>query len=322
MTAAQVRATCGFAIGGVFLYLALRHVHVSDLVDAVATVRAGWLILALCVYWMELAARVIRWRVLLLRTEASVTLGNTTSAFIIGYAANNVLPAKLGELVRVDLISRLAGLSRMAALGTVLVERIFDILLILLMAAISLGMLVMPETLELARLRGGMVSLGAICAVLLVVGVTLGRNGVTNGRRIRVAKHARLSHLVSGIRILSNPAECVRILLLSVLIWTLNGLSMWLIVLALGISLSVPQLMLLLGVVGLAAVLPAPPAGLGVLQYAFTLVFGLLGMSSAIGLVASATVQVALLGSVTVVGALLFFAFIVPLPTESRATDA
>jgi hypothetical protein len=45
-------------------------------------------------------------------------------------------------------------------------------------------------------------------------------------------------------------------------------------------------------------------------------------MSSAIGLVASATVQVALLGSVTVIGALLFFAIIVPLPTEPRTTDA
>ena len=69
------------------------------------------------------------------------------------------------------------------------------------------------------------------------------------------------------------------------------------------------------------AVLPAPPAGLGVLQYAFTLVFELLGKPSAIGLVASATVQIALLGSVTLVGAFLFFAIVIPVSVETHATD-
>jgi uncharacterized membrane protein YbhN (UPF0104 family) len=283
--------------------------------------KAGWLAVAVLVYWLELGARVIRWRSLLLHTGKTVGLGNAASVFIISYAANNVFPAKLGELVRVDLISRLSGVPRMASLGTVVVERIFDILLILLMAGISIGLLVLPETFDLARVRSGMILLGAFTALLTIVGVILVRIGIRRGWNWGPATHARLGNLVRGIHILANPEQCGRILAFSLLIWALNAVAMWVIVFAFGVSLSLLQTLLLMGIVGLAAVLPAPPAGLGVLQYAFTLVFELLGKPSAIGLVASATVQVVLLGSVTLVGAFLFFAIVIPASVETHAID-
>jgi uncharacterized membrane protein YbhN (UPF0104 family) len=105
------------------------------------------------------------------------------------------------------------------------------------------------------------------------------------------------------------------------LIWGLNALAMWLIVFALGVALSPLQTLLLMGIVGLAAVLPAPPAGLGVLQYAFTLVFELLKEPGTIGLVASLAVQAALLGSVTLAGAILFCSIVIPAPTGTQAID-
>jgi uncharacterized membrane protein YbhN (UPF0104 family) len=321
VTSRQARALLGFAVGGAFLYLAVRHANSADIGKILKSASAGWLSLAVLVYWLELGARVIRWRALLLHTGKTVALGNTASAFIIGYAANNVLPAKLGELVRVDLISRLSGVSRMASLGTVVVERIFDILLILLMAGVSVGLLVLPETFDLARLRSGMTLMGTSAALIMIAGVWFGRSGISRAWNLSPAMHARLANLLRGIHILAMPKQCGRVLGLSLLIWGLNAVAMWLIVFSLGISLSPLQTLLLMGIVGLAAVLPAPPAGLGVLQYAFTLVFELLGQPVTIGLVASVAVQAALLGSVTLVGAFLFFKIVIPVPVETRAID-
>ncbi|HWS68392.1 MAG TPA: lysylphosphatidylglycerol synthase transmembrane domain-containing protein [Steroidobacteraceae bacterium] len=321
MTSRQARALLGFAIGGAFLYLAVRHASAADMAKVLGSAKVEWLAIALLVYGLELGARVIRWRALLSHTEEDVGLGNATSAFIIGYAANNVFPAKLGELVRVDLISRLSGIARMASLGTVVVERIFDILLILLMAGISIGLLVLPETLDLARLRSGMILLGLFTALLMIMGVCLVRSGISRGWNVGPAMRARLGNLVRGIHVLASPEQCARILALSLLIWALNAIAMWLIVFAFGVILSPLQTLLLVGIVGIAAVLPAPPAGLGILQYAFTLVFELLGKPSAIGLVASAAVQVVLLGSVTLVGAFLFFAIVLPVSAETHAPD-
>jgi glycosyltransferase 2 family protein len=322
MTSRQLKGALGFAIGGLFLYLAVRNVSVTEFIKVLASAKSEWLAVALCIYWMELGARIVRWGALLSNADTKAPLSSTTAAFIIGYAANNVLPAKLGELVRIDLISRLAAVSRMTAFGTVLIERALDVLLILLMAGFSIGLLLLPETLDLARLRDGMILLGFVCTLLLVIGVLLARSGINSRWRMSPLMRGRVGNLLSAVRILANPAKCGRLVALSFLIWALNCLSMWLIAFAFGVTLDFLQTMLLVGVVGVAAVLPAPPAGLGVLQYAFTLVFALLGKPSAVGLVASTTVQVALLGSVTIVGALLFWAVIIPLRVEGSAEDA
>jgi uncharacterized protein (TIRG00374 family) len=321
VTTRHAKTLLGFAIGAAFLYLAVRHVRAADVVRIAESATPGWLFLAVLVYWLELGARVIRWRALLLQTEKNVELGKTASAFVIGYAANNVLPAKLGELVRVDLISRLSGVSRMAALGTVVVERIFDVILILLMAGVSIGFLVLPETNDIARLRNGMLLLGACASLLVAAAVWIVRRGAGRGWQRRPALRVRLANLIHGIQILTKPKQCGRVLALSLLIWGLNASAMWLIVCAFGIALSPLQTLLLIGIVGLAAVLPAPPAGLGVLQYAFTLVFELLRQPGTIGLVASLAVQAVLLGSVTLVGAFLFFKIVIPAPDETRAPD-
>jgi uncharacterized protein (TIRG00374 family) len=308
-------------MGAACLYLAIRHVSLTQMVAVLTSARTGWLALAVIVYWLELGVRVVRWSTLLSHTGKAVPLGNASCAFIIGYAANNVLPAKLGEVVRVDLISRLSDIPHMASLGTVVIERVFDILFILLMAAIGIGCLVLPETADLLRLRSGMIILGIVAVLVSIAGILLGRVSVSSRWGLGSVAHARLMNLVRGVRILGNPRECGRVLALSLLIWILNGITVWLIVFGLGLNLTLLQTLLLMGVSGLAAALPAPPAGLGVLQYAFILVFDLLGKPSAIGLVASAIVQVALLSGVTLVGAIIFFAIVIPAPAEPRAMN-
>jgi glycosyltransferase 2 family protein len=308
-------------MGAACLYLAIRHVSLKQMVAVLTSARTGWLALAVIIYWLELGVRVVRWSALLSHTGQTVPLGSATSAFIVGYAANNVLPAKLGEVVRVDLISRLSDIPRMASLGTVVIERIFDILFILLMAAIGIGFMVLPETADLLRLRNGMTILGIVAVLVSITGILLGRVSVSSRWGLGSVAHARLMNLVRGVRILGNPRECGRVLALSLLIWILNGITMWLIVFGLGLNLTLLQTLLLMGVSGLAAALPAPPAGLGVLQYAFFLVFDLLGKPSAIGLVASTIVQVALLSGVTLVGAVIFFTIVIPAPAEPRAMN-
>lgn len=313
-----VKALAGCVVGAAFLYLAMRHASLKDMIAVVASAQAGWIGLAVIVYWLELGVRIARWRRLLSYAGSSVPLRNATYAFLLGYAANNVLPAKLGEVVRVDVIRRLSDIPLMTSLGTVVIERVFDLVCILVMAAIGSGFLVLPEDAGLLRLQSGMMWVGIVVLLLSLTGIVLWRISVSGGRRAGSVMRPRIVELVRAIRLFGKPRESGRVLALSILAWILNGVTMWLIVFALGLNLTLLQTLLLMGVVGLAAALPAPPAGLGVLQYAFTLVFELLGKSSATGLVASAIVQVALLSGVTLVGAIVFFAIVIPAPSEPR----
>ena len=126
-----VQLTLGLLIGGVLLYLSIRNVSWDAFTAELASIKPAWIALALALYWVELGARVIRWRVLLSHLQTPVSDRQISIAFISGCAANNILPAKLGEALRADLLGRLANVSRVAAFGSIIVERLFDMMAIL-----------------------------------------------------------------------------------------------------------------------------------------------------------------------------------------------
>jgi uncharacterized membrane protein YbhN (UPF0104 family) len=86
----------------------------------------------------------------------------------------------------------------------------------------------------------------------------------------------------------------------------LNCLAIWSIMMALDVQLDVNQTILLIGITGISAAIPAAPAGIGTLQYAFYIAAVLFEFSSSVALVASVIVQIVLLGSATLVGAIAY----------------
>ena len=129
------RVTLGVVIGAGLLYLSVRDVSWKEVKDEIAAISYLWILLALFLYWIELSLRIARWRTLLSQLKPPIAAYQIAIAFISGYAANNVLPAKLGEAFRADLLGRLANVSRLSAFGSIIVERMFDMLAILGMSA-------------------------------------------------------------------------------------------------------------------------------------------------------------------------------------------
>ncbi len=94
----------------IFVVLLLRQVDRDEVVASLAGVHAGWLVLAVGVEFVALWVRALRWRVVL-DSAVRISTGEAWSVLMIGYAANNLLPLRAGELVRrpedVDLKDRL-----------------------------------------------------------------------------------------------------------------------------------------------------------------------------------------------------------------------
>jgi len=118
--------------------------------------------------------------------------------------------------------------------------------------------------------------------------------------------HERFGHFKKGFNILLKPKNLSLVIVETLLIWTFNTLAIWAIIKSLGVSLSFSEVLLLEGITGLAAAIPSAPAGIGTLQYAFLLTFGMLHLDKSVGVAASLLVQGVLLGSITVVGILIF----------------
>src|SRR5439155_968333 len=113
---AIVRAAVGIAVSVVAIVIVFHSVDPRQAVDIVTRASPGWLLLAAVFLVADLVVRAARWRVLLAPIRI-VPLPATLSYLLIGYLANDVLPARLGELVRTHYMGDRQGLSRATLLG-------------------------------------------------------------------------------------------------------------------------------------------------------------------------------------------------------------
>ncbi len=272
----------GLAISVVFLYLALREV---DLAAAWAYVRgARWE--ALLAGWLCLVASYIvrtwRWRAIMSSVQP-VPLGTVGRVYMTGLMANNLLPARIGEVVRAYLLGQTAQMHTAAALGTIAVERAFDVV-------VALGFLVTGAALGVLGELGSAVWAGAALVGGLVIGLVVlaawgERLSALSGRvvgRVSPEWGERLAAMgasfVGGLRSVGSVGRAIEIALWSLGAWGLFAGYAALVLGAYRLRTLLPGVLFLLGVGGLGVSIPSAPGNVGTLEGSMVLALGLLGV--------------------------------------------
>lgn len=139
----------GIAISAFFLYLAFRQVDLQQMVEALKNSRGSLLILAVLVLFVSHWFRAVRHRYLLAPIKR---IGDTSlfSALMIGYMANTFLPAHLGELLRAYVIGKKEKISGSSTLATIAVERILDVLSLLIIMGLAFMAYPFPDIIRLS----------------------------------------------------------------------------------------------------------------------------------------------------------------------------
>ncbi len=297
------KVSLGVMIGAALLYLSVKDVSWNEVKGEVDAIHYSWILLAFFFYWIELGLRIVRWRTLLSQLKPPIAASKIAIAFISGYAANNVLPAKLGEAFRADLLGRLANVSRLSAFGSIIVERLFDMLMVMGMTAWGVWFATTTHLDILEQVNKGLSLLVALIAlVVIVVYLLVAKKNHHLFHRFKTFS-VKAQNLIHGLHALENPSSYLKLLGSTIVIWMLNCFAIWSIMMALDIQLTLNQTILLIGLTGIAAAIPAAPAGIGTLQYAFHIAAVLFEFPFSAALVASTIVQIVLLGSATLVGA-------------------
>ena len=227
------------------LLLLLYRVNIGDLADALTKANYLYVIPAIPIYFLAVYFRAVRWRFLL--TPLSVfPASRLYPVVIIGYMANNVLPARLGELVRSYYLARRErGVNASSALATIAVERVYDGLTLLSWAAVAAPVLLLLGEFEGtgSASRATWVILAALTASLFVGALAFltclavfprtmeifDRLLLVVPERIR-PKISQLIHtFVEGLLILSSPRKHLTLFLLSMPVWALEA-SMYLLI--------------------------------------------------------------------------------------------
>ena len=269
----------GILISVVFLYLALREQHLGEVWNALQTAQYIWLLPGIAVYFVGVWARAWRWHYLL-RPLKKISTNKMFPIVTIGYMGNNVYPARAGEVLRAIVLKRHEGVPISASLATIIVERIFDAVVMLMFVFVNFS--------ELARLAGQSVSIagfsirdftifGTVVAVI-VLAIFLGAAmfpRVTERlvrwlvarivpARIRQKTLDISMRFLTGLESLRSPREALMVFLTSVVIWLLETGKYWFVMHAFhGMQVSFFGLMLMNGIVNLATTLPSAPGYVG-----------------------------------------------------------
>ena len=124
------QAIAGIGISIVLLWLVVRGLDLSQTWAALSNVNYWYLAPAVLIYFLGVAIRGLRWQRLLLPVE-KIPARQAIALLIVSYTVNNIVPARMGDVMRVFLLARETGIRKSASLATVVLERLLDVLAIL-----------------------------------------------------------------------------------------------------------------------------------------------------------------------------------------------
>jgi len=260
----------GLIISGVFLYFAAKGLHWFEVARALKTANYAWLVPALGVYFVGLYIRAIRWQ-FLLRHLQYLPVRRLFPVLSIGYMGNNVFPARAGEILRASALKQVSGLPITVGLATVIVERVFDALVMLLLIVCTVSLFAsfsgdLPFTLLLVALCVGLIAsfnvLASKPAFLVAVFDTL--SGRLLPERFRAPVKSFASKFVTGLESVRSLRSVLAVLGLSLAAWLCEATAYLIVSKAFaGMNLSLTHTMMTVAVTSLVMSLPSTPGFVG-----------------------------------------------------------
>jgi glycosyltransferase 2 family protein len=306
----------GLVISLIFLYVALRGLHIEDLWGAVQDANYWWLIPGVAVYFLGVWARAWRWHYLL-RPVKAISTRSMFPIVTIGYMGNNIFPARAGEVLRAVVLKRREGVSISSSLATIIVERIFDGVVMLSFIFLNLPELArltedsgLVGSIRIVALAGTGAFLGALIVFLLAAMFprktdqlvqVLAHRLVPARLRPRILDLAGL--FLGGLASLRTPREALMVFVTSVVIWLLETGKYWFVMHAFPLQVSFFALMLMNGIVNLATTIPSAPGYVGTFDAPGIAVLVAYGVEHALAAGYTLVLHVALWLPITALGA-------------------
>lgn len=262
-----------FSLAILIFFLTSIKIDFETVVTRMANANPILLGLAFVAYYLSFPVRGWRWQGLLVNAGQHRRFRNTfpplaelTEMVFLSWFANCIVPAKLGDILRSFLLKRRVGFSFSLSMGTILVERLTDLLVLfgLLWVAglIAFGGRMPPQLLAL-------IVIGAALTLVILVGLVALRGIRPLAARLLPARLHRLyQHVEQGILLSLRPPMLPRLLLLTVLIWLLEGLRLYCVAAALGLQPPLSVTLFIALASSILTTVPFTPAGLGVVESA------------------------------------------------------
>jgi uncharacterized protein (TIRG00374 family) len=272
------RLWLGILISAVFLYIALRGLDLAEFWQALQDANYWWLVPGVGVYFIGVWVRAWRWHYML-RPLKHIPTRAMFPIVTIGYMGNNIFPARAGEVLRAAVLKQREGVPVSASLATVIVERVFDGVVMLAFVFLNLPELArltqdtgMVEGVDIPRLAviGALVFVGVLLVFIVAAMFPRGTEKIVDlalarivPERFRPRTRELAMRFLSGLESLRSPFDTLMIFFTTILIWLLETAKYWFVMFAFPLQVSFFALMLMNGIVNLATTIPSGPGYVG-----------------------------------------------------------
>jgi uncharacterized protein (TIRG00374 family) len=269
----------GVAISSVFLYSAVRDLKWDEFWAAIKTANYLWLIPGVAIYFVGVWIRAWRWHYLL-RPLKPISTNKMFPIVTIGYAGNNIFPARAGEVLRAFILKRRENVSISASLATIIVERIFDAVVMMAFVFVNLPELAKLTSdsgfignIQTVAIWGTIIFFGAL--IVFLISAMLPQRTAKIGQwfiekllpqRFHIQIAELMNKFIDGLASLRSPANVLMVFFTSMVIWLLETGKYWFVMQAFEFRVSFFALMLVNGLVNLATTIPGAPGYIGTLE--------------------------------------------------------
>jgi glycosyltransferase 2 family protein len=270
----------GIAISAFFLFLLFRKIDFGKLAAAFRELDYRYLAPALLLTFLSYFLRAVRWKFLLFPIKPT-RLANLFPSTLIGYMANNLLPARLGEFVRAYSLGQKEGIGTSAVFASLVLDRLCDGFTVLLVLLITFFTIVLPagmEQIQRGLVTGGYVTFALYIAVLAFLTLLKQRTEWTVGLVARILGPiaprlagpivTQLRSFISGITLPTRVSHLAAVLVSSLLIWATAIWPVDLVLRSFGVTLPVAASMFIMVFLVFAVMVPASPGYVGTYHFA------------------------------------------------------
>lgn len=280
------RGAVGWLISAACIGFIAWKVDIGAAFAALRTFDWGYLAIGLLSLAFGYAVRIVRWAILLRAASPEVRIGSCAAPFLGSIALNNVLPFRAGDIVRITVFPAAIGVTRSSAFGSVVIERLVDVLT--LAAGFAIGSFALTSLDPPAWLKNGAILafvIGAAALFLVIVGSAplaraishLGRSMTLHPVVIRLCQLViQLLHSfqqMSGVRVLAT------FFVLTMLVWAGEAGFFWALITGFGFHVDAQMALFAMSVITLSTLIPSSPGYVGPFHLAAMSVLVLLGAS-------------------------------------------
>jgi len=276
----------GILISIVLVYLSVRGIKLQDVFRDLKNIQLSYVISFILLVILMQLLRSYRWGVILQPMEKidQFSLFSITS---VGFLAIAAIPARLGELARPYLISQRSSIKMSSALGTILVERVLDSFTVLTIAVIVLFLTELPPWMIISSIIFFLLATAMFCFILFLI---LRRDTALKFINIILNKlpgklankiDELIHHFIDGFQIVTNIKLLLYLFFLSVLIWLVDVLAIYMLLLSFGFTLPVIASFVLMIILIVGIAIPAGPGYIGNWHYACVLALSFFSIAKA-----------------------------------------